>query len=93
MLYDIYIEYLQIHLKKIAFAVMILFLCLASFDGSSQQYDLLIKNGHVIDPKNRIDSVLDIAIAKGKIAKVGKNILVRKPQNWLMQLVYLSHQV
>ena len=37
-------------------------------------YDLLLKNGHVIDPKNKIDSILDIAIANGKIAKVAKNI-------------------
>jgi dihydroorotase len=34
----------------------------------------LIKNGHVIDPKNKIDSILDIAVANGKIAKLDKNI-------------------
>src|SRR6478735_518172 len=39
-----------------------------------QQYDLLIKNGHVIDPKNNIDTVEDIAIANGKIIKVDSNI-------------------
>ncbi len=32
---------------------------------------LLIKNGHVIDPKNNIDSKLDIFIAAGKIVSVG----------------------
>ncbi len=31
--------------------------------------DLLIKNGHVIDPKNNIDEVKDIAIYNGKIVK------------------------
>ena len=40
----------------------------------AQQYDLLIKNGHVIDPKNNIDAIKDIAIANGKIAKVVDNI-------------------
>lgn len=40
----------------------------------AQQYDLLIKNGHVIDPKNKIDTVMDVAIADGKIAKLAKNI-------------------
>src|SRR6478672_5727939 len=39
-----------------------------------QQYDLLIKNGHIIDPKNNIDAVKDIAITNGKIAKVDDNI-------------------
>ncbi len=41
---------------------------------SAQQYDLLIKNGHVIDPKNKIDAVMDVAVADGKIAKVAKDI-------------------
>jgi dihydroorotase len=42
----------------------------------SQQYDLLLKGGHVIDPKNQIDSKMDVAISDGKIAKVSKNIAV-----------------
>ena len=40
----------------------------------SQTYSLLIKNGHVIDPKNHRDAVMDIAIRDGKIEKVAKNI-------------------
>jgi len=39
-----------------------------------QQYDLLIKNGHVIDSKNNIDAIKDIAVTKGKIAKVANDI-------------------
>jgi len=35
---------------------------------------LLIKNGHVVDPVNDIDEVLDILIEKNLIKKVGKNI-------------------
>ena len=37
-------------------------------------FDLLVKGGHVIDPKNGIDAVMDIAIKAGKIFKVGKNL-------------------
>ena len=37
-------------------------------------FDLLIRNGHVIDPKNGIDAVLDVAIAGGKIAAVAASI-------------------
>ncbi|MBF8184328.1 amidohydrolase/deacetylase family metallohydrolase [Nonomuraea sp. K274] len=38
------------------------------------QYDLLIRQGHVIDPKNGIDAVRDIAVKDGKIAMVGERI-------------------
>ena len=40
----------------------------------AQQYDLLIRGGHVIDPKNKIDAVSDVAIAGGKIALVAPSI-------------------
>jgi len=40
----------------------------------AQTYSIVIKDGHVIDPKNNIDAVMDIAIADGKIALVAKNI-------------------
>src|SRR5689334_21484570 len=45
---------------------------------SAQEYSIVIKDGHVIDPKNNIDGVMDIAIANGKIAVVGKNIDPKK---------------
>ena len=38
------------------------------------RYDVLLKNGHVIDPKNQINERRDIAIASGVIAAVEKNI-------------------
>ncbi len=38
------------------------------------QYDLLLKNGHVIDPANKIDVPMDVAIAGGKIAAVNSSI-------------------
>jgi dihydroorotase len=38
-------------------------------------YDLLLKNGHVIDPGNNINQEMtDIAVAEKKIAMVGRNI-------------------
>jgi dihydroorotase len=33
-------------------------------------YDLLLRGGHVLDDKNHIDSVMDVAIKDGKIARV-----------------------
>lgn len=38
------------------------------------QYDILLKNGHVIDPKNGISGRRDVAVKDGKIAAVAENI-------------------
>src|SRR4051794_9393169 len=38
------------------------------------QYDLLLKNGHVIDAKNNIDAIRDVGIKDHKIAAVAANI-------------------
>jgi dihydroorotase len=50
--------------------------CLSVFPGAAQppQYDLMIKGARVIDPKNQLDSVMDVAIAAGKIARVATDI-------------------
>ena len=40
----------------------------------AQQYAIVIKDGHVIDPKNNIDAVMDVAIQDGKIVLVARNI-------------------
>ena len=38
------------------------------------KYDLLLRNGRVIDPANRVDRRADVAIRDGKIAKVAPDI-------------------
>ena len=40
----------------------------------AQEIDLLIKNGHVFDPKNNLDTVLDISIGDGKVLEVAPDI-------------------
>ena len=37
-------------------------------------YDVLLKNGHLIDPKNNIDGPADLAVKDGKIAAVGPQL-------------------
>ncbi len=37
-------------------------------------YDLLLQHGHVIDAKNNIDQVMDVAIKDGKIAAVAEHL-------------------
>ena len=38
------------------------------------KYDLLLKGGHLIDPKNTISAVRDVALANGKVAAVAADI-------------------
>ncbi len=33
---------------------------------------ILIQNGRVVDPANKIDEALDVLVENGRIAKVGK---------------------
>ncbi|UFH54519.1 amidohydrolase/deacetylase family metallohydrolase [Spirosoma sp. KNUC1025] len=40
----------------------------------AQSYSVVIKGGHVIDPKNNINGIMDVAINEGKIVQVAKNI-------------------
>jgi dihydroorotase len=54
--------------------MLLIGITLLSFPGWSQSYDLLIKNGRVIDPKNKLDARMDIAVSDGKIAKVASKI-------------------
>ncbi|MBI1257393.1 MAG: amidohydrolase/deacetylase family metallohydrolase [Chloroflexi bacterium] len=41
---------------------------------TEQPYDLLLKGGHVIDPQNHIDQIMDVAITGDKIARVEADI-------------------
>jgi dihydroorotase len=47
---------------------------LMSSSAMAQQYDLLLKGGHVVDGKNKINAIRDLAIRDGKIAAVAAAI-------------------
>src|SRR5680860_526436 len=55
---------------------LILFSLLLFIGGVSkgQTYSIVIKGGHVIDPKNDLNEMMDIAINEGKIVAVAKDI-------------------
>ena len=54
---------------------MIALLFMASYtNAQGKMYNTLIKGGRVIDAKNNINALLDVAIKDGKIAKVAVNI-------------------
>jgi dihydroorotase len=57
------------------FAVGLLIVALAGSTARAQvRYQILLKGGHVIDPRNQIDAVMDVAVADGKIAAVRAGI-------------------
>lgn len=54
---------------------LLLVFILAAFSGlQAQKLDILLKGGHLIDPKNDINRQMDVGIADGKIAAVAANI-------------------
>ncbi len=59
-------------MQKLLF--LIFFILIGCTIATAQEYSIIIKGGHLIDPKNKIDEVMDIAVSDGKIAKVDKNI-------------------
>ena len=58
-------------LKKLTLLLLLIVGCLAL---PAQQVDLVLKGGHVIDARNGIDAVMDVAIDEGKILQVAKDI-------------------
>ena len=70
-----------------------IFLFLLTTFTHAQQIDILLKNGHVIDPANNINDNLDVAIANGRIVKVASGIPSDKAKKvidatvfWICQL-------
>ncbi|ACU63866.1 amidohydrolase/deacetylase family metallohydrolase [Chitinophaga pinensis] len=60
--------------RIIQYLVLLVSGSLLFVNAHAQQYTLLIKGGHVLDPKNGIDAVMDIALLNDTIAKVAANI-------------------
>jgi dihydroorotase len=57
-----------------ALTLAFLLACLSCGVLAQPKYDLLLKNGHVIDPRNNINEPRDVAVANGVVAAVEKNI-------------------
>src|SRR5438105_8808906 len=58
-------------MTQIRFTMVLLFLAQL---GSGQNYDLLLQGGRVVDAKNGINAVRDVAIKDGKVAAVEQRI-------------------
>lgn len=59
---------------RLVVAGLLLFVISSKSMCQTPSYDVLLKGGHVLDPANNIDAILDVAVAGGKIAAVGKDI-------------------
>jgi dihydroorotase len=59
------------HMKGTILALCAACACLFA---SAQPYDLLIRNGRLIDPRNGIDAKMDVAVRDGKVARVAPSI-------------------
>jgi dihydroorotase len=57
-----------------AFLLLLLLLVGGGIASAQQPYDLLLRGGHVIDPRNKVSSVVDVAIRDRKIAAVAAGI-------------------
>lgn len=59
---------------KIKYLFLFIVAILSGAIVSAQSYDIVIKGGQVIDPKNNINDKMDVAIKDGKIVAVAANI-------------------
>jgi len=62
-------------LRRKGFALGVaLLLGAAAAQGQEPEFSLLIKGGHVIDPRNGVNGVMDVAVTDGRIAQVAPDI-------------------
>ncbi len=61
-------------------SIVLLLLLLGASGLYAQNYALVIKGGHVIDPKNNINEVMDVAMQDDKIVLVAKSIDPKQAQ-------------
>jgi dihydroorotase len=61
--------------KRLAtFLSVALGLLVANRTRAAEKYDLLLRGGHVIDPRNKVSAICDVAIRDGKVAAVAAKI-------------------
>src|SRR5690606_13026458 len=58
------------------FHFLLLVLCVLHGASFGQTYRVIVKGGHLIDPKNNIDRLMDVAINGDTIAKIAEHIPV-----------------
>jgi dihydroorotase len=62
------------HISLCGLALLLIFVFVTLPGFGQTQYDLLLQGGRVIDPKNNISAVRDVAILNGRIAAVAEHL-------------------
>ena len=62
------------YLKTVKKLSIFLLLALLTLNIQAQEIDLLLKGGHLIDAKNKINGKMDVAVKDGKIFRVAADI-------------------
>lgn len=57
---------------------------MAALVAQTQSFDIVIRGGHLIDPRNNINEPMDIAVKDGKIAMIAKKSIRQEPCKWSM---------
>lgn len=60
-------------------SLLVLLCCLVG-SAWAQPYSIVIKGGRLIDPKNNIDALMDVAITDGKVVRIAKTIDAKQAQ-------------
>jgi dihydroorotase len=63
-----------------SFLFLLFIVLIFSVPAEAQDYTIVIKGGHLIDSKNNINELMDIAIKDDKVVLVAKNIDARQAQ-------------
>ena len=45
-------------------------------------FDILLSGGHLIDPKNNLDGPMDLGLADGKVAALGRTCPPTRPKKF-----------
>src|SRR6266487_3635659 len=72
--YSMFLRKLFVAVRAVVIKSLFFFLLFIPGLLPAQQYDLLIKYGHVIDPKNNIDAIKNIGVTKRNSAKAANDI-------------------
>ncbi|MBL7696506.1 MAG: amidohydrolase/deacetylase family metallohydrolase [Chitinophagaceae bacterium] len=65
---------MKYYLRKRLLNIFLLVILIVPLSIRAQKIDILLRGGHVIDPRNNIDGKMDVAITNGKIAQVASSI-------------------
>lgn len=60
--------------RRCSFAALVVGILFCTSVSRAQQYDMILQGGHVIDAKNHVDAIQDIAVKDGLVAAVAPHI-------------------